>query len=343
MNKPFFIIILSLCLLLSGCKQMGSISKSNGETKENTFEYGIVSTSFIKNESRITLLSKSFDKREDIDIKYGGLQKGKKYGDNYFAPVVGTPNSMQNRIVKFNMESRKVSYIKTLSKPIDLEVEQKYLYVIHNSKINEGKVAKIDLKSNRIIKETSLKGVLKRIAFQGKKLVIASDNVKTQKQVIYTLSDKLKTLNESKNEYTAFPTDILSSNDKLFLINNAKSDFSGPTDLILQYNDSSQKIKPIRLSKNAPWEMLKYKGSYFVTHYDFVTKHGRDITVLNSNEQSGKTYRLKNDPVRSTIKDDHLFSIDSKGIYEYDLKNLKLLSKGKVSIPDQPLIDFFIN
>ncbi|MEE6453236.1 hypothetical protein RAH41_22030 [Gottfriedia acidiceleris] len=302
----------------------------------------LIFTSFSKNKSSIKFYNENFQMKKEININYGGIGKGKKYNNHYYLPITGTPFSAQNKILNINLKSNEIRYIDTFSKPIDLVKLNNYLYVIHNSELRKGKVSKINLKNNKIVKEISLKGVLKKIACINDEIVVVGDDVEGLKQKIYFLTTNLKTKNKIVNEKTAFPTDIALNGSLIYVINNAKNDFSGPTNQIIQIDKKTKKSKLVELNFLGPWEIFFNKRSTYITQYDFSNKTGSRIQIIDESNNTRKLLKLNNDPILSKLDNKHFYSSDNKGMYIYDIQTFKLTHSMTFKDKDHTLIDFIL-
>jgi hypothetical protein len=332
----FYIMML---LLLSSCSQLGSDSK-----QREPFQYGMVLTSYTKELSRISLLDKNFKEVREYTLPYGGLAKGKQNNNHYYIPVTGIPSSSKDQtIIDFNLKTEEITCIKTLEHPVDLVASNGYLYVVHNTAIDSGEVAKINLKSRKIIQTIKLKGVLKRISIQNGLILVAGDDVKGMKQYIHLLSTDLKLKTEVRNPYTAFPTEIVRENQNAYIVNNAKNNFTGPADTLVQYSFITKQFKQIQLLAEAPWELLQRNQTFYMTYLDFTRSLGSKVSVSDPHFTSSKLFKLKNIPELSLIKGEYFLSCDGHCLYVYHLKDFTLVKKIGITDSNMAVSGVFMN
>lgn len=330
-------MIIGLLIVSLGCTQ-----QSNNNIL--SFKYGVIFTSNLYNKSKIVLFSQNWDVVEEINLDIGGLQKGKIYKENLYVPVTGIPSEPGNKILEFNMKTGNKRYIKTKKLPIKLVVKDNFLYVIHNTSIDSGLLTKINIKNNNIIKEKRLSGVLREIAIANDKINVIADDPVSKNQNIYELDENLNEINIEPNKFTAFPTDSLYFNGMLLIINNAKYDFLGPTNKIVAFKSKNSSLELVKLKEEAPYQIFKNDDNIIITHYDFPTRSGNKVTVLNNELNQKKVYYLKNDLYLSHMGDNVLYSLDHNyKLYQYNINDFALLSEYQLKkIKGMVIADFFV-
>ncbi len=332
-----FLIVFILFLIVTGCTE----HSNNNNT--SSFKYGVIYTSNLKQKSQIILYSKNWNIVKEINLNFGGLKKGEVYAEKLYIPVTGIPKKPGDKILEFDLKTGNIRYINTKKMPTKLVATDDFLYVIHNTRVNSGLLTKINLKSNSIIKETLLTGVLGEVSVTNNKVYVIADAPDTKRQYIHELDKNLDKINTKKNVYTAFPTDSLYFNNKLLIINNAKYDFSAPTSNIVALNNNTSTLELIKLKEVAPYQVFKNKDNIIITHYDFPTRSGSMVTVLNKELNQINEYNLKNDLFLSHIGDNALYSFNNYNLYKYDIDDFKLLKEIQLKkIEGMVITDFFI-
>jgi hypothetical protein len=330
---------LMMLLVLASCSQLGRDSKQPA-----AFQYGMVLTSYTKELSSISLLDKNFKEVSEFTLPFGGLAKGKQYNNHYYIPVTGIPSSSKDQtIIDFNLQTEKITFIKTLEHPVDLAASKGYLYIVHNTAIDSGEVAKINLKTRKIIQTIKLKGVLKRISIQNGIIMVVGDDVKGMKQYIHLLSMDLKLKMEERNPYTAFPTEIVRDNQSAYIVNNAKNNFTGPADTLVQYSLLTKQFKQMQLKAEAPWELLQRNHTFYMTYLDFTRSFGSKVSVSDTHFTSSKIFLLKNIPELSLIKGEYFLSCDGHRLYVYHLKDFTLVKKIGITDSNMFVTGVFMN
>lgn len=320
-------------LFLSSC----SFRVSESVSPTEAFNYGVIYTSNLDNKSEIVLLSENWEVSKKISLKVGGLgtglQKATIYKNKLYIPVIGVPSNPDRRILEFDLDSASIRYLRAENFPIALEVDNDFLYVIHNSNIDEGVLAKVDIKKNIIIKKIKLKGVLREVTISNDHVYVMGDHVQSGGQTIYEVSKSLNKIKVIKNQYTAFPIDSAIIGNELLIMNNSKVDFSGPVDAYTVLNIKTHNLSLVKLTEIAPYQLFDVGRNFIITHYFFPRNSGTKVTVIDKQTKRQKSYSLENNLYQSMIKNNKFYSIGThkgergipKNVYEYDLENFKLL------------------
>ena len=129
----------------------------------------VIYTSNLDNKSEIVLLSENWEVSKKISLKVGGLgailQKVTIYKNKLYVPATGIPSNSDEQILEFDLDSTSIRYLKAENFPIDLEVDNDFLYVIHNSGLDEGVLAQVDIKKNIIIKKLNSKEFYEKLLY----------------------------------------------------------------------------------------------------------------------------------------------------------------------------------
>jgi hypothetical protein len=333
LNKLSLWLTLLPILFMSSCSPIGKQLKSPTEN----FKYGIIYTSNFDEKSEIVLMSKNWEVTKKISLKVGGLGTGLKkatiYKNKLYTPIIGSPSNPDRRIIEFDLDSASIRYLRTESSPVALKVDNNFLYVVHNSDIDESILAQIDIKKNTIIKKIKLKGVLREIITSSDRIYIMGDHIQSGGQTIYEVSKSLDKIKVIKNQYTAFPIDSAIIGNELLVMNNSKVDFSGPVDAYTILNIKTHNLSLIKLTEAAPYQLFDTGRNLIITHYFPPGNSGTKVTVIDKQTKRQKSYSLENNLYQSMIKDNKFYSTGTrkgergipKNVYKYDLENFKLI------------------
>ncbi len=335
----FIFIFLLILIFLVGCT-----NQSLTNNQRVTYNYGVIYTSNIENISSILLYTDDWKEVKKIDLKVGGLQQITQFGDNIYIPVLGIPNKPDHRILVFNTKNESIHYINTKSFPLKATVSGNYLYVIHNTRMNEGMITKINLTNNQIINSLSLQSVPREIIATEENVFVISDNPAIKKQTIYQLDKNLTKLAAIVNPYTAYPTDVMNINNKLLIMNVAKNDFSGPIDKYTELDLKNNEITLVSLKSLAPHKIFKVNDKLIISHYDPPANTGNEVSVIDVQGENEKIYDLKNTLYRTKINSSKLISINNSMAYEYNIKTFDFVNKYRLRNDSNKIIsDFFVN
>ena len=333
-----------LILILSGLVAIGILTSCSSSTNKNeTSKYGVIYSSVSEPKSTIQFYSDKWEKGDNIQLDVGGVQESIEYEGKLYAPVVGTPSSPNDKILQYDIENRKVNYIKTEPFPVKLKAKKNFLYVLHNTNLKNGTLAKINLKDNEIIKKKTIKGTIKDLNITDNKIYVTADNVRKENQTVFVMNLDLDIQNEIINNETAFTTDTAIINQTLYLMNVAKNDFSNPTNQLTEVDIENEKLKTSTLKNPAPYQVITSKDKLFITHYNPPSDSGNHISVIDIATNEVREFTLENKPYKSIISNNSFISMDSNGtIYEYDLKKFKLKKTQKLKMEKGMIItDFF--
>ena len=161
LNKLSLWLTLLPMLFMSSCSS--TVSEPTSPTK--AFKYGVIYTSNLDSKSEIVLLSENWEVSKKISLNVGGLgsglQKATIHKNKLYVRVLGASSNSDRQILEFDLDSASIRYLKAENFPVALEVDNDFLYVVHNSGADEGVLAQVDIKKNVIIKKIKLKGVLR--------------------------------------------------------------------------------------------------------------------------------------------------------------------------------------
>ena len=333
LNKLSLWLTLLPMLFMSSCSS--TVSEPTSPTK--AFKYGVIYTSNLDSKSEIVLLSENWEVSKKISLNVGGLgsglQKATIHKNKLYVRVLGASSNSDRQILEFDLDSASIRYLKAENFPVALEVDNDFLYVVHNSGADEGVLAQVDIKKNVIIKKIKLKGVLREITISNDHLYVMGDHIQSGGQTIHEVSKSLDKIKAIKNQYTAFPIDSAIIGNELLIMNNAKADSSGPVDAYTVLNIKTHNLSLLKLTEVAPHQIFDVGRNFIITHYSFPRNSGTKVTVIDKQTKRQKSYSLENNLYQSMIKNNKFYSVGTpkgergipRNVYEYDLENFKLL------------------
>ena len=340
---------ISLMFLLLGC----SNSTEQASEKNVSFKYGIVQTSNLTRESEIVLFSSDWKIKKKIFINAGGLagrfRKFKKYKHKLYIPVMGVPSAPDNRILELDLNNLNIKYFRVRDLPITLDLNDKFLYVTHNSALNYGILSKIDIEKNKIVKEIKLEGLLTEVALANNRIYVMAEDPPSGRQTIYELDESLEQKRVIENKYTAYATDSTIDDNKLLIANISDANKAGPAGAYTQLDLDTRQLSYINLPEVSPSQIFNLGNKLMITHYFFPRSTGNFVTVIDKKSNNKKVFALENKLIQSSVEGNRFYSLGkaltergiSRRIYEYDLDSFKLLHVQEIAINNNMVISLF--
>ncbi|WP_440603931.1 hypothetical protein [Bacillus sp. GB_SG_008] len=256
--------------------------------------------------------------------------------------ITGTPTKIDNRVLVLNLETLETTYIKTEELPINLSINGDFGYVIHNSDLTSGIITKIDLRNDKIVKQLELPGNPRNITINEDGVYVIADNVEEKSQTIYWIDKQLNSTTPIHNEFTSVPNDSAIIDGNLYIMNMSNKDLTGPTNRLTWVDSSSREIKLAELNEPSPYQIFNIGSERVIIHFDPISASGGSVSVLDSDNNTKKHYKLKNLPFKSHVYGDLLYTTDLKKLYIYDLNEFRLQESHELPVDeDMVMVDFF--
>jgi hypothetical protein len=116
----------------------------------------------------------------------------------------------------------------------------------------------------------------------------------------------------------------------IFFTHMMAGDDKTPSEILSRMNINDGTITNIQLSEDYPNQIIKYKDSLLIAHYNAQTNTGNKLTILNLITNKQKIVSFNHTLKQIEVNNDKLYACDDTNMYIYDLGNYQLLDKFEI-------------
>lgn len=314
-----------LLTILTGCgRKESTISKE--------YDFGVVYTSTVNEESNISTYTDSGDYVETAKINVGGVNlanfskrtitnKDKVY---YTMPVLG--NKSQDFIIELNKKDLSYSKIQNCDKrgATSFDVDDTYAY-LGISSLSETNLSKVKIDNNNAENQISIEGQCIYLFEDNDYIytfnVINNDTLNYINLFQLNKSD-FSVVNTIKIDNSLFITDAIIKNNILYaLINRDGTD--DLSNIMVSIDLESKEIESIEMPFNNLNNMYSIDNYLYIIEGSYTNSEITQNRVcrFDINTKDIQVFNTKNPHTLTVINNDKLYSTDGANMYIYDIKN----------------------
>ncbi|NLM05318.1 MAG: hypothetical protein GX219_00130 [Tissierellia bacterium] len=316
--------------------------------------FGVITTMGNKAKSYIDYYDKNLELVITESLKYaelGGITTAPVYVEDsiFILPRGNYYEGYDNKVLEIN------------KKTFDIETYEFKNYAFMSLAADEGKIytvmtegpsplARIEAldRKNGELKEVSLKGLANYMYSTGKKLFVFYNTYSADEPMsfvdIYTSElDLIETIN--LNQYGSYQNNGLLLDEFLYIPTPRKLN-DDESNLVLKININDFKIECIELNESLPFEILHYKNSLLISHYDYTNQNQENSKLTILNLETGEQIVKNLDRIAEKIEvyEDSLYVFNQEKITKYDLSdNLKKIKEVDINMRDVIYFSTVIN
>jgi hypothetical protein len=326
------VMTISLLVIITGCKMFSSNKSTNEE-----YKYAVISSSMLKDKSKIALYDENGKFIKNKKIKYGGIalsgfKKAPEYlGDDVFIEDSAINFHSNDYTLKINRNTLKASEVPSTApnSPTFFTIDDKYLYASSASPY-ETNLDKTDIKTNEIVKTGKVDvDAAVSINEKGDKLYLVSYGYESEKLKMYLSVLDKENLELEKKMSLGGGGGTESGKivgNYLFVSRHIDEDNEYSKELIrINLNDYSTKI--ITLPFYYQHQLFSFKNYIYVTecdiHEETIENQVARVDIENCNVELFKTSNIMQASEIDKNKNEFL-STDGEKMYVYNLEDFNL-------------------
>jgi hypothetical protein len=253
------------------------------------------------------------------------------YNNKVYTNSIGGYSNLSKKVVEFDLFNNKYTTYEIHTGIFSVAATNNYIFT-SNSPAHGSIITKYNINKESVEGTLEVPGLVQHINIIKNLLYAFSDSDDRDGSIIISVINpntlKIEKSIHMKSDISIFYS--INVDNFIFFTHMMAGDDKTPSKILSRMNINDGTITNIQLSEDYPNQIIKYKDSLLITHYNAQTNTGNKLTILNLITNKQKIVSFNHTLKQIEVNNDKLYACDDTNMYIYDLGNYQLLDKFEI-------------